>query len=54
MLVDLQKKIEDLLDEVEEENLFSPTESGESIEDQILGIKKTVHSIRELHESETV
>lgn len=53
MLEGLQKKVEELLDEVEIMNNVR-TRSVESIEDQILDIKENLHVIRELYESEIV
>jgi hypothetical protein len=54
MLEDLQGKVDELLDEIETMNNSKPTREGESIEDQVLGIKGTLHTIRELYEAETV
>lgn len=54
MLENLQNKVDELLDEVETMNNSKPTKSGESIEGQVLDIKETLHSIRELYEAETV
>ena len=54
MLEDLQSKVDELLDEVETRNNSKSTKEGESIEDQVLGIKETLHAIRELYEAETV
>lgn len=54
MLEDLQGKVDELLDEVETRNNSKSTKEGESIEDQVLGIKEILHAIRELYEAETV
>lgn len=54
MLENLQNKVDELLDEVETMNNSKQTKAGESIEDQVLDIKETLHAIRELYEAETV
>lgn len=54
MLEDLQGKVDELLDEVKTMNNSKSTKEGESLEDQILDIKETLHAIRELYEAETV
>ena len=54
MLENLQNKVEELLDEVETMNNTGLKIPGESIEDQVLGIKENLHVIRELYEAETV
>jgi sugar-specific transcriptional regulator TrmB len=54
MLEDLQSKVDELLDEIETVNNSKPTKEGESIEDQVLGIKGILHTIRELYEVEAV
>ena len=54
MLENLQNKVDGLLDEVETMNNSKSSKAGESIEDQVLDIKETLHAIRELYEAETV